>query len=204
MMDPTPRRMVLASGNAGKIRELRTLLAEYRMDVVPQSQLGIGDADESGLSFVENAILKARHAAALSGLPAIADDSGLSVDALDGAPGIRSARFAGPRASDQANIARLLELLREVPDGQRGARFQCVVVALRRADDPCPLIGQGTWAGEILREPRGTYGFGYDPVFLVPERGCAAAELEPAEKNRLSHRARALQALLAEFRAQGW
>ena len=187
--------IVLASNNQGKVRELSQLLAGARIRIVPQGELGVGEAEETGLTFVENAILKARHAAAVTGLPAIADDSGLEVDALHGAPGIYSARFGGVGASDQANLEKLVEALRDVPDGQRQARFQCVMVYLRHAEDPTPLIAQGTWEGIILRAPRGSGGFGYDPVFLVPGEGCTAAELGPERKNGLSHRGQALRRL---------
>jgi XTP/dITP diphosphohydrolase len=155
----------------------------------------IEEAEETGLSFVENAIIKARHAAELTGLPALADDSGLEVDALNGAPGVRSSRFAGPDASDQGNLDKLIEALAGIPEPQRSARFQCVIVLMRHAEDPTPLICQGTWEGRILFEPRGQMGFGYDPVFYVPDQGCASAELPPAIKNRLSHRGQALACL---------
>jgi XTP/dITP diphosphohydrolase len=187
--------IVLASGNAGKIREIQSLLAGRDIRIVPQSVFGIPDAEETGLTFIENAILKARHAAGLSGLPAIADDSGLEVDALDGAPGVYSARYAGPGASDAANNARLLEALEGMPEERRGARFRCVMAYLRHANDPSPLIAEGVWEGRILTEPRGTNGFGYDPLFFVPDEGCSSAELAPEVKNRLSHRGQALRAL---------
>lgn len=199
MNQTTDARIVLASNNAGKVREIAALLAPSGLQVVPQGQLGIGDAEETGLTFVENAILKARHAAAASGRPAIADDSGLEVDALAGAPGIYSARYAGPGADDRANCDKLLAALGDVPDAARSARFQCLMVYLRHADDPTPLICQGTWDGLILRAPRGDNGFGYDPVFLVPDLGISAAELDPEMKNRLSHRAQALAALIARL-----
>lgn len=197
-------QLVLASGNAGKLREFAGLLADLGTQVIPQSELGIDDADETGLSFVENAILKARHASAASGLPALADDSGLEVDALDGAPGIYSARYSGAEANDRRNIEHLLTQMQSVADGQRRARYQCVLVFMRHADDPTPLICQGSWEGEILREPRGEGGFGYDPVFWLPDQQCSVAELDPAEKQRLSHRGLAahqlLQALAARYR----
>ncbi|MCU0833874.1 MAG: RdgB/HAM1 family non-canonical purine NTP pyrophosphatase [Chromatiaceae bacterium] len=196
----TGETIVLASNNAGKVREIGELLAPERIRVIPQGELGIAEAEETGLSFVENAILKARHAARASGLPAIADDSGLEVDALAGAPGIYSARFAGPGASDADNLAKLLERLAEVPEGARTARFQCLMVYLRHAEDPTPLICQGTWEGRILRAPVGENGFGYDPVFLVPEEGRSAAELPAATKNRLSHRGQALTRLVRALR----
>jgi len=178
------------------VREIDALLAPSGLHVVPQGSLGIGEAEETGLTFVENAILKARYAARASGHPAIADDSGLEVDALDGAPGIYSARYAGPGAGDRANCDKLLAALSGVPDEQRTARFQCLMVYLRHAGDPTPLICQGTWEGRILHAPRGDNGFGYDPVFLVPEHGASAAELDPAFKNALSHRGQALRALV--------
>jgi XTP/dITP diphosphohydrolase len=196
MGPPTDTTIVLASNNAGKVREIDALLAPSGLHVVPQGSLGIGEAEETGLTFVENAILKARYAARASGHPAIADDSGLEVDALDGAPGIYSARYAGPGAGDRANCDKLLAALSGVPDEQRTARFQCLMVYLRHAGDPTPLICQGTWEGRILHAPRGDNGFGYDPVFLVPEHGASAAELDPAFKNALSHRGQALRALV--------
>jgi len=187
--------IVLASNNAGKVREINQLLAPAGISVRPQSELGIDEAEETGLSFVENAILKARHAARASGLAAIADDSGLEVDALDGAPGIYSARYAGPGADDRTNCDKLLAALDGVPEAERGARFQCVMVYLRHALDPTPLICQGTWEGRILHAPRGANGFGYDPVFLVPGLDRSAAELDADTKNRLSHRGQALSQL---------
>lgn len=192
--------IVLASNNAGKVREINELLAAERIRIVPQGDLGVPEAEETGLTFVENAILKARNAARASGLAAIADDSGLEVDALAGAPGIYSARFAGPRASDADNLARLLEALRDVPDEARTARFQCLMVYLRHPEDPTPVICQGTWEGRILHAPVGENGFGYDPVFLVPGEDCSAAELSSAVKNRLSHRGQALAKLVRYLR----
>jgi XTP/dITP diphosphohydrolase len=192
-------RIVLASNNAGKIREIRALLAEHAFDVIPQAEFRIAEADETGLTFIENAILKARHAADQSGLPAIADDSGLEVDALDGAPGVHSAYYAGRGASDQANVDQLLAAMESVPEGNRSARFHCVMVLLRHALDPSPLISHGVWEGQIAFAPRGATGFGYDPVFLLPEGGCTAAELDPAEKNRRSHRGHALRELVAQI-----
>jgi XTP/dITP diphosphohydrolase len=197
MTDGTPTHtIVLASNNAGKVREIDALLAPSGLHVVPQGSLGIDEAEETGLTFVENAILKARHAARASGGPAIADDSGLEVDALDGAPGIYSARYAGAGAGDRANCDKLLASLAGIPDERRTARFQCLMVYLRHAEDPTPLICQGTWEGRILHAPRGDNGFGYDPVFLVPEHGASAAELDPATKNALSHRGQALRSLV--------
>jgi XTP/dITP diphosphohydrolase len=198
-----PRRIVLASNNPGKVREIDRLLADAGMRVEPQRAFGIDEVEETGLTFVENAILKARHAAAGSGLPAIADDSGIEVDALGGAPGIYSARYAGPGADDAANNARLLEALADVPDTGRTARYQCVMVYLRHPSDPTPLICTGTWEGRILREPRGSNGFGYDPYFFVPTQGCTAAELDPDTKNALSHRGQALRALVARLTSSG-
>lgn len=189
--------IVLASNNAGKVREINQLLEGARIRAVPQRDFGVPDAEESGLTFVENAILKARHAARLSGLAAIADDSGLEVDALAGAPGIYSARYAGPGASDQDNLVKLLADLHGLPEAERSARFQCVLVYLRHPEDPTPLICQGTWEGSILTAPRGEQGFGYDPVFWVPTHGCSSAELDPLTKNSLSHRGQALRQLRA-------
>ena len=194
-------RVVLASSNRGKLGEFSALLAGTGLSVVSQGELGIPEAEETGLSFVENAILKARNAAQHSGLPALADDSGLEVDALNGAPGIYSSRYAGPGASDGDNVTKLLQALADVPETRRTARFQCLIVYLRHALDPTPLICQGTWEGRVLFAPRGTNGFGYDPVFYVPGHDCASAELPPELKNRLSHRGQAMARLLAALRA---
>lgn len=193
-------RVVLASGNAGKVREFNQLLAGAHIEVLPQSSFGVPEAEETGLTFVENAILKARNAARHTGLPALADDSGIEVDALNGAPGIYSARYAGPGATDEENLLKLLAALEGLPEEQRGARFQCVIAYLRHAEDPTPLICQGTWEGRILEAPRGANGFGYDPVFFVPEEGVSSAELPPELKNRLSHRGQALRRLLEGLR----
>ena len=190
------QKVVLASNNKGKVRELGQLLSSFDMEVVPQSEFNAGEVEETGLTFVENAILKARHAAQVSGLPAIADDSGLEVDALKGAPGIYSARFAGVGANDQDNLHKLLKELKDIPDEQRTARFQCLLVYMRHANDPTPLICQGTWEGIITHEPQGDNGFGYDPVFYVPTHQCTSAQLTPEQKNQLSHRGQALQKLL--------
>ena len=190
------KRIVLASGNAGKVREINQILSGLDIEVLPQSEFSVPEAEETGLTFVENAILKARNAAGHTGLPAIADDSGLEVDALHGAPGIYSARFAGPGATDADNNHKLLEALHGVPQNLRSARFQCLMVYLRHAEDPTPLICQGTWNGRILETPQGDNGFGYDPLFHVPTHDCSAAELPAAEKNRLSHRGQALRALV--------
>ena len=188
-------RLVIASGNRGKLAEFADLLGDSGIDCIAQGELGVEDVEETGLSFVENALLKARHAARITGMPALADDSGLCVDALDGAPGLYSARYAGGHGDARANIAKLLDALYEVPDERRGAHFHAAVVLLRHAEDPQPLIAEGSWHGRILHAPRGAGGFGYDPVFLDLERGCSAAELDPALKNRISHRGVALAAL---------
>ena len=187
------RRLVLASGNRGKFDELRDLLVPAGFELIAQSDLGVEDAEETGNTFVENALLKARHATRATGLPALADDSGLLVDALDGEPGLRSARYAGSHGNAAANNALLLERLH---DARRSAHFYCVLVLLRWAEDPQPLIAEGVWHGRILMTPRGAHGFGYDPVFFDPEHGMSAAELEPALKNRISHRGRAITRLL--------
>lgn len=192
--------LVLASGNRKKLDEMRAILEPLALKVVPQSDFQVPEAEETGLTFVENAILKARNAAAHTGLPAIADDSGLEVDALNGAPGIYSARFSGADASDAKNNALLIDMLGDLPDAPRTARYQAVLVLMRHPDDPTPLICQGTWEGEILLAPRGNGGFGYDPHFLIPDLGVTAAEMDPAEKNRVSHRGRALKALMDALR----
>jgi XTP/dITP diphosphohydrolase len=194
------RTVVLASNNAGKVREFNALLGGLDFEVVPQSAFGVPEVEETGLTFVENAILKARNAAQHARRPALADDSGLEVDALNGAPGIYSARYAGPGASDRENLDKLLAMLNGVAEEQRTARFQCLLVYLRHALDPTPLICHGTWEGRILTEPRGRGGFGYDPVFFVPSHGCSSAELPAEVKNALSHRGQALQKLLAALR----
>lgn len=192
--------IVLASGNTGKIREIQALLAGHT--IVPQSAFNVADCEETGLTFVENAILKARNAARQSHLPAIADDSGLVVDALGGAPGVFSARYAGAGASDQDNIDKLLRALDGVPEPQRSARFICVMVFMEHAGDPCPVIAQGIWEGRILTHSAGENGFGYDPVFWVPEQNRASAELPAAVKNSLSHRGKALKNLTALISAK--
>ena len=185
-------RVVVASSNRGKLVEIGEVLAGTGIELVPQQELGIADADETATTFVENALLKARHAARASGLPALGDDSGICVDALAGAPGLYSARYAGPHGDAAANIVKLLAALREVPEQRRGADFYCVIVLLRHADDPEPLIAEGRWRGRILDAPRGSGGFGYDPVFFDPALGHGAAQLDPATKNRVSHRGQAL------------
>ena len=186
--------LVLASGNAGKLQEFRALLAAEGFDVRAQSAFGVGDAEETGLTFIENAILKARHACRATGLPALADDSGLAVDFLGGAPGIYSARYADGKG-DAANNAKLLDALKGVPDAERGAQFVCVLALVRHADDPLPILCEGLWHGRILQAASGEHGFGYDPLFWVPERNVSSAELSPADKNQISHRARAMALL---------
>ena len=185
--------IVLASGNLGKIREIQAILQNENL--LPQSQFNITEAAETGSTFVENAIIKARHAAAHCGLPAIADDSGLVIDALNGSPGVVSARYAGAGASDQANLEKVLAELKDVPPEQRTARFICVMVFLKHANDPTPLIAQGTWEGRILNQALGENGFGYDPIFWVDSHQCSSAQLSPDIKNSLSHRGQALQQL---------
>jgi XTP/dITP diphosphohydrolase len=198
-LDTDRNAIVLASNNPGKLREIGALIAPAGLHLIPQGQLGIESAEETGVTFVENAILKARHAARCSGRAAIADDSGIEVDALHGAPGIYSARYAGAESSDHANCEKLLRALADHHGANRSARFQCVMVYLRHADDPTPLICQGTWEGLILEAPRGQHGFGYDPIFGVPTHGVSSAELEPETKNALSHRGQALRALVASL-----
>jgi XTP/dITP diphosphohydrolase len=193
----TAVKAVLASGNAGKVREFAALLAARGIEVIPQSAFGIVAAEETGTTFLDNALLKARHAAAGSGLPALADDSGIEVDALGGRPGVWSARYAGAQASDTDNLALLLQQLTGVPDAQRSARYRCVLVWVRDAADPDPVIASGVWQGRVLTEARGTGGFGYDPVFQPEGFTITAAEMPAAQKNQLSHRAQALRALLA-------
>ena len=197
MRERLPPRLVLATGNAGKLRELAALLEPHGVEVLPQSRFTATGAEETGDTFVENAILKARHAAAASGLPAIADDSGIEVDALGGAPGVRSARYAGEGADDAANNARLLAELADVPDEHRTARYRCAMVYVRSADDPAPLVREAAWEGRIERSPRGQGGFGYDPLFRVAGDARTAAEYPADEKNRVSHRGQALVALVA-------
>lgn len=192
----TATRLVLASGNAGKLREFNALLAPLGYDVLAQSAFDVPEVEETGLTFVENALLKAREACRVSGLPSLSDDSGLEVDALNGQPGIYSARFAGEPKSDERNNRQLLEQLAGMPSGQRTARYWCVLVLMRHAEDPVPIIVQRSWEGEILSEPRGEAGFGYDPLFQVSELGKTAAELDAAQKNQLSHRGRATRRLV--------
>ena len=190
------KKIVLASNNPGKVREINQLLAHLDFEVVAQSDFDVPEIEETGLTFVENAILKARNAAQLTGLPALADDSGIEVDALKGAPGIYSARYAGGGASDADNLEKLLKDLNAIDNAPRSARFQCLMVLLRHANDPTPLICQGTWEGEIIDTPQGDNGFGYDPIFYVAAENCTSAQLAPDKKNALSHRGKALQCLL--------
>ena len=197
------RQLVLASSNPGKLGEMQALLRGLPFEIMPQSRFNIPDAVETGLSFIENAILKARHAADYANLPAIADDSGLEVDALMGAPGIYSARYAGRGASDAENLQKLLTDLADVPEEKRGARFRCVIAFMRHALDPAPVVCEGVWEGRILFAPRGKNGFGYDPIFLVPTHHRSSAELEPDTKNTLSHRGQALKKLVAILSGAG-
>ena len=190
------QKVVLATGNAGKVRELASLLEDFGLDIVAQTELGVDSAEETGLTFIENAILKARHAAQITGLPAIADDSGIAVDAL----GIYSARYSGEDATDQQNLEKLLAALKDVPDDQRQAQFHCVLVYLRHAADPTPVVCHGSWPGVITRQAAGSGGFGYDPIFFVPSEGKTAAELSREEKSAISHRGRALKLLLEALR----
>tara|TARA_R110001583_G_scaffold81506_3_gene217384 strand:- start:3288 stop:3896 length:609 start_codon:yes stop_codon:yes gene_type:complete len=195
-------KIVLASGNVGKLREFSAMFTQHfanaNVELIPQTTLGVDDAEETGLSFVENAILKARHACAITGLPALADDSGLEVDILQGAPGIYSARYSGQ--GDMANNEKLLTALTGIPEEQRKARFQCVLVYMRHAEDPTPQVFQGCWEGRIVNQAAGTEGFGYDPVFYVPSEGCTAASLSKERKNQLSHRGQAIKEVLQRWR----
>jgi XTP/dITP diphosphohydrolase len=194
-----PERIVLATGNPGKVREIQRILGDLGVEVVPQTDLGVGDADETGKSFVENALIKARHASLMTGLPAIADDSGLAVDALDGRPGVYSARYSGADATDDSNIDKLLGELQGVPGERRTAAFHCCAVFVS-VDNSTSLVAEGRWEGRILEQRRGTGGFGYDPVFYDPECGRTAAELGPEQKNARSHRGKALTALAEMLR----
>ncbi|MEH0666780.1 XTP/dITP diphosphatase [Vibrio scophthalmi] len=196
------KKIVLATGNQGKVREMADLLSEFGFDVVAQSDYAVSEVAETGTTFIENAIIKARHAAKETGLAAIADDSGLEVDYLQGAPGIYSARYAGEGASDQQNLEKLLAAMENVPEAQRTARFHCVLVLMRHHQDPTPIVCHGVWEGRILTEPQGEHGFGYDPIFFVPEDQCASAQLEPARKKQLSHRGKALKQLFAQLSQQ--
>jgi XTP/dITP diphosphohydrolase len=197
------KRLVLASGNPGKLHELSAILDDLGYELHPQSEFDVSEVAETGTTFVENAIIKARHATAHTGLPALADDSGIEVDALDGAPGVYSARFSGPGADDAANNALLVEKLRDLPPMERSARYRAVIVLMRHAADPSPLICEGSWEGVIQLEPAGNGGFGYDPYFYLTDRECTSAQLTAAEKNRLSHRGKALAELKRKLLEQG-
>lgn len=188
-------KIVLATGNQGKVREMADVLSDFGFDVVAQSEFNVSDVAETGTTFIENAIIKARHAAKESGLPAIADDSGLEVDALHGAPGVYSARYSGEGATDQKNIDKMLAAMKDIPEEKRTARFHCVLVLMKHENDPTPLICHGSWEGHITTEQQGENGFGYDPIFWVSEDNCSSAELEPARKKQLSHRGQALKKL---------
>lgn len=198
---PSSKQIVIASNNDGKLREIKAILAVLDISIVPQSEFNVNDADETGLSFVENAIIKARHAASLTRLPAIADDSGIEVDILNGEPGIYSARYAGVGASDEENLQLLLDRVKQTAVQQAVARFQCVMVYLRHAQDPTPIIAQGTWEGYIVTKAKGENGFGYDPIFYVPGHACTSAQLPTEVKNSISHRGQALHLLLEKLSA---
>jgi XTP/dITP diphosphohydrolase len=195
-------KVVLATSNKGKVTELARMLCGLGIEVLPQSEFAVIDAAETGSTFVENAIIKARHAAKQTGLPAIADDSGLAVHALGGEPGVYSARYSGDQATDQTNIIKLLDAMSDIPKDKRQAKFLCVLVFMRHAHDPSPIICQGEWCGEIATEQQGENGFGYDPVFWIEEQNCSSAQLSPEQKNRLSHRGRALSQLLVQLQSQ--
>lgn len=197
------KKIVLATGNQGKVKEMADLLSDFGFDVHAQSEFNVSEVAETGTTFIENAIIKARHAAKETGLAAIADDSGLEVDYLNGAPGIYSARYSGEGATDATNIDKVLALLAGVPEAQRTARFHCVLVLMRHADDPTPIVCHGQWEGRILPVRAGSQGFGYDPIFFVPEDNCASAELAPARKKQLSHRGKALNELFSMIQSQG-
>ena len=192
-------KVVLATGNKGKVKELAGMLSDLGIEVLPQSEFAVTEVAETGSTFVENAIIKARHAAKHTGLAAVADDSGLAVDALGGAPGVYSARYSGEQATDQSNIIKLLDTMADIPKDKRQAKFLCVLVFMRHADDPTPIICQGEWFGEITSEQQGDNGFGYDPVFWVEQQNCSSAQLSPEQKNALSHRGKALKLLLTQL-----
>lgn len=194
------QKIVLASGNKGKVREINHLFEQFGIEVVPQSEFDVPEVPETGTTFVENAIIKARHAAELTGLPAISDDSGIEVDALDFRPGVYSARYAGPGCSDTDNNNKMLEELKDVPEEERTARYHCLIVFMRNHTDPVPIITQGSWEGRILEAPQGDGGFGYDPIFYVPTHDCSGGELSLEVKNTLSHRSIALNAMVEEFK----
>jgi len=193
------QQIILASNNAGKVAEIRELLSEFDFNLVPQGEFDVPEVEETGTTFVENAIIKARHASALTGLPALADDSGLAVEGLGGEPGVRTARYAGVGASDTERMQQINADLLACKAVTRRASFYCVIVYMRTAMDPAPIICQGVWEGEILLEPQGEQGFGYDPIFYVPTHQCSAAQLDKAVKNQLSHRGQALQQLVLKF-----
>ncbi|GBF29645.1 MAG: RdgB/HAM1 family non-canonical purine NTP pyrophosphatase [Proteobacteria bacterium] len=193
------KKLVLASSNPGKLRELSALLDESRYKIIPQADFNVPEVAETGTTFVENAIIKARHAAQYTGLAALADDSGIVIDALNGEPGVHSARFSGSDASDESNNILLVERLRSVPEAQRSARYQAVIVYMRNAADPSPIICEGSWEGIMVLEAKGSGGFGYDPYFYLPDYGCTSAELSADEKNRISHRGQALRLLLEKL-----
>ncbi|SEG74617.1 RdgB/HAM1 family non-canonical purine NTP pyrophosphatase [Vibrio hangzhouensis] len=197
------KKIVLATGNQGKVGEMADLLSEFGFDVHAQSEFAVSEVAETGTTFIENAIIKARHAAKETGFAAIADDSGLEVDYLKGAPGIYSARYYGEGATDKLNLEKVLTEMQDVPEELRTARFHCVLVLMRHENDPTPLVCHGKWEGRILPEAAGDNGFGYDPIFFVPEEGCASAELDPVRKKQLSHRGKALKELFATIKAQG-
>ncbi len=193
------KKLVLASSNPGKLREFSALLDESRYKIIPQADFNVPEIAETGTTFVENAIIKARHAAQYTGLAALADDSGIVIDALNGEPGVHSARFSGSDASDESNNILLVEKLRSVPEAQRSARYQAVIVYMRNAADPSPIICEGSWEGIMVLEAKGSGGFGYDPYFYLPDYGCTSAELSADEKNRISHRGQALRLLLEKL-----
>ena len=199
-MGATSNKIIFASGNAGKVREIDQLLEGLSLKVLPQSDFDVPQIEETGLTFVENAILKARNAAHYADLPAIADDSGIAVDVLQGRPGIYSARFAGVGASDEENLLKLIDMIKPFPEEQRTARFICSMVYLRHEHDPVPIIAQGVWEGQLVTEPKGENGFGYDPVFYIASQQCTSAELTPEVKNKLSHRGQALMQLLGKLK----
>lgn len=198
-MSNNQNKVVLASGNPGKLHEFNRMLTDVHFDIIPQSEFDVPDAIEDGLTFVENSIIKARHASKLTGLPALADDSGIEVDALMGQPGIYSARYAGEHGDDEANNDKLLEELANIPESKRTARFRCCIVYMRHAEDPSPLIADTSWEGRILFERSGPNGFGYDPLFYVPTHQCSSADLDPDVKNGISHRGIALKSMLEQL-----
>ncbi len=204
MITSTIKKIVLASGNAGKVREINKLFVGSGIEVIPQTDLNVPEVPETGTTFVENAIIKARHAAEVTGLPAISDDSGIEVDALDSRPGVYSARYAGKNASDENNNNLMLKELQGIPEAKRTARYQCLIVFMRSHTDPVPIITQGSWEGRILEAPQGDGGFGYDPIFYVPTHNCSGGELALDVKNTLSHRAIALNAMFEEFKKHNY